>query len=75
MKKDWLHKVPSPFPMQGKDGTVWCDDWCSCKHLRSHHRDHYTYGHGSCAVRGCQCVKFTWVSSCEGLVPPKGVKK
>jgi hypothetical protein len=38
---------------------------CSCGHTgdgpKSEHKDTFTPGHGACKVRGCNCVRFTWV--------------
>ena len=36
------------------------DEMCWCGHLKSQHNPTIVPGHGSCAVRPCDCTKFTW---------------
>lgn len=51
-----LHKKVDQLSKRGSGR----DELCYCGHLKSQHNPTVTPGHGSCAVRPCECAKFTW---------------
>lgn len=43
-----------------KEGLEIMGEECYCDHIKFHHYATLVPGHGSCAVLGCSCNKFTW---------------